>query len=306
MVKKIGIIGVSEGNGHPYSFSAIINGYNREKFLDCNWPIIFNYLERRDRTDFGVDGLVVNAIWTQDVEESRRIAEATKIESICDDPAEMLDLVDGVIIARDDWESHYPLAIDFLRSGKHVFIDKPLSLSVQQLQAFKPYLYDGHLMSCAALRYASELDAFRLACCTSQPKVISASIVADWQRYGVHLLDGIFSGINFNVESIYASGADPKVVILNCSDGKKITLNCLGKTEKTFNFNFYFSDFKISCEVTDNFSAFKRTLSNFRDQLFLERAVIDPELTLGIMKVLIAGNISTNENRLVYIDEVNI
>jgi len=24
---KIGMIGLSEGNGHPYSFSAIINGY---------------------------------------------------------------------------------------------------------------------------------------------------------------------------------------------------------------------------------------------------------------------------------------
>ena len=27
---KLGIIGFSKNNGHPYSFSAIINGYDRE------------------------------------------------------------------------------------------------------------------------------------------------------------------------------------------------------------------------------------------------------------------------------------
>lgn len=35
-MKKIGILGVSEGNGHPYSFSAIINGYDDENFKKQN------------------------------------------------------------------------------------------------------------------------------------------------------------------------------------------------------------------------------------------------------------------------------
>ena len=30
MVKSIGIIGLSEGNGHPFSYSSIINGYSPE------------------------------------------------------------------------------------------------------------------------------------------------------------------------------------------------------------------------------------------------------------------------------------
>ncbi len=29
-MKSIGIIGVSEGNGHPFSYSSIINGYSPE------------------------------------------------------------------------------------------------------------------------------------------------------------------------------------------------------------------------------------------------------------------------------------
>ena len=37
-ILKIGMIGYNEGNGHPYSYSAIFNGYNRitKKFLSYN------------------------------------------------------------------------------------------------------------------------------------------------------------------------------------------------------------------------------------------------------------------------------
>jgi hypothetical protein len=41
---KLGIIGMSEGNGHPYSWSAIINGYNMDHMLDCPFPVIPEYL----------------------------------------------------------------------------------------------------------------------------------------------------------------------------------------------------------------------------------------------------------------------
>ena len=34
---KIGIIGTSEGNGHPYSFSAIINGYDDKNMSMSGW-----------------------------------------------------------------------------------------------------------------------------------------------------------------------------------------------------------------------------------------------------------------------------
>ena len=41
---KLGIIGYNEGNGHPYSFSAIINGFNP----NADWsryPQILEYLK---------------------------------------------------------------------------------------------------------------------------------------------------------------------------------------------------------------------------------------------------------------------
>jgi len=32
-ILKIGMIGYNDGNGHPYSYSAIFNGYNKKELL---------------------------------------------------------------------------------------------------------------------------------------------------------------------------------------------------------------------------------------------------------------------------------
>ena len=44
---KVGIIGFSEANGHPYSFSSIINGYNEKNYQKSNWKLILNYLKKQ-------------------------------------------------------------------------------------------------------------------------------------------------------------------------------------------------------------------------------------------------------------------
>ena len=42
---RIGILGMTEGNGHPYSWSAMINGYDRDEMETCGFPVIPRYLE---------------------------------------------------------------------------------------------------------------------------------------------------------------------------------------------------------------------------------------------------------------------
>lgn len=306
MVTKVGIIGFSEGNGHPFSFSAIINGYDKEQFAAANWPVILDYLESKDETDFGVPDVEVSSVWTPNPELSQSIARATHIPHVCEQPEDMLALVDAVIIARDDWETHYPLAMKFLQQDKAVFVDKPLSLDTEQLRELKPYLENAKLMSCAALRYAVELDPYRQLCNKETPKHISGTILIDWERYGVHLLDGIYSGIAFNVESVFSYGDSPRTTLLQCTDGSTITLTCLGMSAKTFNISAFTSSDRGDFEVSDNFSAFKRTLCQFKRMIDTNTPSIPPELTLNIMKTLIAGNISKLENRVVRLDEISI
>ena len=51
---KLGIIGYSKLNGHPYSFSGIINGINKYYFKNyANWPFIYEYLiKNKKKTRF--------------------------------------------------------------------------------------------------------------------------------------------------------------------------------------------------------------------------------------------------------------
>ncbi len=68
---SVAIMGLTEGNGHPYSFAAIINGYDDAGFAASAWGGIHDYLRRRDGSEFGLPPLKVTHAWTQDPVETR-------------------------------------------------------------------------------------------------------------------------------------------------------------------------------------------------------------------------------------------
>ena len=304
---KIGMIGLSEGNGHPYSFSAIINGYNRKYMKDSGWIGIYNYLNLKNESDFLLGKAQVTHVWTQNIEESKKISKATNIEHICINYKDMITKVDAVIIARDDYQSHYKIAKPFLEAGLAVFIDKPLSIDIEELKYFLPYLKKSKLMSCAGLRYAKELDEIRANKDTfGDIKLIRGAVVSSWEKYGIHMLDGIFSVIDFNVKSVFTTIGKHESVLIKNFDNSIIQVDTLGNTVKTFQFDFWSEKSRFSAEVDDNFTAFRRTLFHFINMVEEGISDIDSELTINLMKILIAARVSEKENREVYLDEIII
>ena len=123
-----------------------------------------------------------------------RLCAACRIETACGDVSEMLGVIDALIIARDDWESHADLALPFLRSGISVFVDKPLTLNAAELDAFVPFLRSGKLMSCSGLRYAAELDSMRVREPETGPvRLISGTVLNGLEKYGIHLFEAVAS-----------------------------------------------------------------------------------------------------------------
>jgi predicted dehydrogenase len=133
---RVGMIGLSEGNGHPFSFSAIINGYDDAGLAASGWPVIYDYVRRRDPSEFGIAGLQVTHAWTQDETVTQSLCRACRIPHAVSRREAMLGEVDAVIIARDDAETHLEMARPFLEAGLPVFIDKPLSLNLDALRFF--------------------------------------------------------------------------------------------------------------------------------------------------------------------------
>ena len=103
-MKSIGIIGLSEGNGHPFSYGSIINGYSPEGLAASGWPGIYEYVRRRHESEFGLDGWTITHAWTQDPEFTKRLCAACRIPHSVGDYRELLGAVDAVIIARDDYQ----------------------------------------------------------------------------------------------------------------------------------------------------------------------------------------------------------
>ena len=127
---RLGIIGMSEGNGHPYSWSAIFNGFDPEVMATCPFPVIPAYLAKQKFPEDQIPDAEVTHIYTQSPEISAHIAAAARIPNAVNEPEEMLGQIDALLLARDDAENHPKFARPFLEAGVPVYIDKPLALTV--------------------------------------------------------------------------------------------------------------------------------------------------------------------------------
>ena len=99
---RVGIIGMSPGNAHPYSWSAIINGqFDAQEITRVGYPAVATYLQANHDT-LGLQHARVTSVWTQDKEISASIARTTGIDHVAGTLEEMAKEVDAVILARDD------------------------------------------------------------------------------------------------------------------------------------------------------------------------------------------------------------
>jgi predicted dehydrogenase len=220
---KIGIIGLSKGNGHPYSWSAIINGgYNKKTMLNCGYPTIPAYLGANQDT-LGIEDAEVTHIWTQKREFSEHIAHAAHIKNVVSDMRELIDCVDAVLLARDDPENHVKLAKPFIEADIPVFIDKPLAFNRKDLNYFAKQVEDGKfIMSCSALRYSAGRQTMREHLLRAGKIKLAVAVGAkDLRKYAVHYLEGMIAFLDdIQVKTVqHISSAGKDIIFLEFING---------------------------------------------------------------------------------------
>lgn len=204
MTLKLGVIGLSEGNGHPYSWAAICNGYSPEHMSACEFPVIPKYLAEQIWPDARLPGVEVTHIWTQDAELSERVAKASLISQVVDEPEEMLGQIDALLLARDDAENHLAFVRPFLQAGMPVYIDKPIALCLNDMDAlYQLEHYEGQIFTCSALRYAKELmlsenDRKRIG----PIRHLQANTPKSWEKYAVHIIEPSLRLIGVSAEIV--------------------------------------------------------------------------------------------------------
>ncbi|HDU8206022.1 Gfo/Idh/MocA family oxidoreductase [Acinetobacter baumannii] len=288
---KLGIIGFSPENGHPYSFSSILNGYDRDAYLKTEWLGILNYLEKRGPEEIASLEARVTHIWTQSPELSKQIAQCSKIENLVTYYEDMIGYIDGVIIARDDYEVHKEIAECFLEKNIPVLIDKPLTLSKDELKWYKPFYEKGLIMSCSGFRYCKELDSVRESLESfGNIKLIRAAVINDWEKYGIHMLDatlGILDGDIVDIDCIKHNSYDS--YFLYFKNNPTVQIDTLGPNIITFSYEIFGTKKCEKFEIRDNFTSFKRMLGCFIDQIKTKEPAISWDNMSKSISTLIAG-----------------
>tara|TARA_Y100001934_G_C12217853_1_gene709266 strand:+ start:60 stop:959 length:900 start_codon:yes stop_codon:yes gene_type:complete len=270
MSLRMGIIGLSEGNGHPYSWSAIFNGYDPVVMKDCGFPVIPEYLGERNFPEDAIGDAKVTHIWTDEMSVSEHVAKASKIPFVVKKLEDMVGVVDAVLLARDDAENHRAHAEPFLKAGMPIYIDKPLSLSITGAkELLSMQRYDGQIFTCSALKYAREfqLDSEQLS---SLGKIlyVRGDVPKDWDKYAIHIIDPILQlpidkgSIRWSEKD--RSGSADNLTVCYSND-IIVSITAHGNVAAPIKISLFGSKAKIDLLFADTFSAFKSALQDFVD-----------------------------------------
>jgi len=208
---KIGILGMTEGNGHPYSWSAIFNGYNWDYMKDCPFPVIPQYLSKQPPETFGIPGAKITHICCTGYAEremAEHMAKASNIENVVDDPLEMLGKVDAVICATDVGDEHIERCKPFLDAGIPMFIDKPLVNKEEDLKTFIQWRKEGkQFITCSSLRFAKEYAPYHGSTYEfGKLMYICSPMSKKWETYGIHALEQMYPILGPGFVSVQSTG----------------------------------------------------------------------------------------------------
>jgi len=296
---KIGMIGMSEGNAHPYSWSSIVNGqFDGAEISRVGYPAVAAYLEA-NRDSLGIPGARVTHVWCQERQVAESIAASSGIDTVVDKLEDMAGKTDAIILGRDDPENHMAMAKPFIEAGIPIFIDKPLAYSREDLEWFAEQHRQGKfIMSCSSMRYANECRIAKQELAALGPiELITAVGKKDWKKYGIHLLEAVFAILDDpKPESVQHIGElNREIVHVRLGNGMDITLHLYNRISGTFQLTFFGQQGWKLVDIRNSYSMFRDNLIEFVRSVQEGGPRLDFEKTYRLMNTVIAANESREQ-----------
>ena len=308
---KIGILGMTEGNGHPYSWSAMFNGYDKEEMESCGFPVIPRYLEKQPEHTLSIPGARITCICCtgyRDRAEAEHIARAARIPTVCDRPEEMIGQVDAVIVATDVGDEHVERCRPFVEAGIPMFIDKPLVNREEDLRTFLRWRKEGaHFISSSSLRYCKEIEPYYANHYELGKLLYICSPMAKYyETYGIHALERMYPLLGPGFLSVRNTGTKEKTVVhIKHESGCDVhivqapNLNGCGMM-------ILGDKGAVQLRAGDSYYSFKRQLDLFVAWLRTGQEPFPFGETVELMKLVIAGIRSREEGgREVLLSEID-
>jgi predicted dehydrogenase len=297
---RLAMLGMVDGNGHPFSWSAIINGrYDAGAMAECGYPVIPQYLGAAPKEALGIPGVEVTHVWCDDPADGPRVARASCIANVVDRAEDVIGQVDAVVVATDRGYEHVERCRPFIEAGLPIFVDKPLTDNAEGLRQFMAWHEAGKaFMSTSAMRYSKEFRALdaRLPE-VGEPRLITVSMAKSWERYGIHALEAVYPMLAAGGYTSVSHRGDEKTSLIHVShaSGVSVLLNVISDLYGAFgHVQALGTKGALTTKFEDTFHAFKTQLEAYVHYLRTGESPVPFSETVEQMKIIIAGIESRN------------
>ncbi len=218
MKLKYGVIGLSSGNGHPYSWSIACNGYKKNKIKQIPFKRVRDYLPKYEIDLYKVEGAEVTHIWTQSKKTSQSIASICNIKNISKNLNELASSVDAILFLRDDILYREKYLNKLIKTGKPILVDKFLHFDQKKVEKLlSSQKFDGQLFSESPLIHNKNIilnsnERNKIG----KIKIINASVPGSWVQYAIHIIQPVLNLIGnkkiIKINSIKTKNATTVVI----------------------------------------------------------------------------------------------
>lgn len=290
---RVGIVGTN--TSHAGVFAGLLNG--------------------RDGAPPAVDGAHVVGVWSSGEEglsgmhdDAATMVTTYGIDRAVNEPSELIGEIDLALVLDDlDGGSLHPeLARPFLEAGIATYVDKPMALSVREAED----LYDlaeakgTPLMSCSALRFASELDALRHESVGEVSTLISVG-PGDWYNYGIHAVEAALAVLGHGARWVQRYASETRdLAVVGDESGPRIMIGTLRDAGTGFHLTAFGSGGRAETEVSDYADFYGNTMRAAVEMARTGTSPIDRQATLEVLGILAAGEQSATTGERVPLSDV--
>lgn len=292
---RIAMLGVTPGNGHPYSWSAMFNGYDPVAMEECPYAGIPEYLGKEPKETIPIEGAEVTHVCCTGEGEftAEHVAKCSLIPNVVTDPTEVIGKVDAVIIATDIGAEHVERARPFVEAGVPLFVDKPMVDNAEDLAVFNEWMRQGKpILSSSSMRYSKEFTPYRLSTNNlGELRFVTITTAKKWETYGIHALEAMYPIVGPGFISARNTGSYERNVV-HFKHERGIDVVVVASSDMYGSFGVLTLAGTVGhdeLQTRDSFFSFKAQLQAFVDYLRTGVRPFPYSETEELMRMVIAG-----------------
>jgi len=291
---KIGILG--SDNSHALAFAKL-----------CNIP--------DENGKYAYDDIRITAIYGKDddPEHTKQVATDGKIEFIAQKPEDFMGKVDAVMVVYRKGSYHVPEILPFINAGYPVWIDKPVSSSIEDIEKLREAVIKNNALVTggSTAKYApviTELKEKILSGIYGKVTGVSFNFPGDLSSqydglyfYGPHNVEMMMGTLGYDVKSVNVTklANNRFTAVVNYAECQAV----LNYVPCVNYFVTVFGDKKTDSVPLDTSTIYKEGFSRFAEMLHTKELPLSLEELVKPIYVLDAMDRSVKEKREVFMSE---